>query len=62
MRLMGFQIDYDDYDNYLVDRADGEYVRAQMDGHYHQECSHYHDECPTSFFGVNECDHFISEH
>jgi hypothetical protein len=47
------QIDYDDYEDFLVDRSDGDYLKAQQDGHYNQDCSEYEAECPQSVFGVN---------
>ncbi len=47
------QIDYDDYEDYLVDSSDGDYLKAQQDGHYNQDCSEYEAECPQSVFGVN---------
>jgi len=53
-RLAPVQIDYDDYESYLVDsRMDNDYIRAQQDGHFYQDCSNYEEECPTSLFGVN---------
>ena len=55
MKTNLFQIDYDDYDSYLDrdDRVGNDYIRAQQDGHFHQDCSYYEEDCPTSLFGVS---------
>ncbi len=43
----------DDSEGHLTKRSGNDYLLAQQDGHYNQDCSEYEAACPDSFFGVS---------
>ena len=59
-QLTFLQVDeYHDFENHLTKRSGSEYLRAQQDGHYNQDCSEYEAACPDSIFGVRLAPSFV---